>query len=53
VELGADATYLVKGLGSISFHIPYGGVLELNEVLFVPSLKKKYSFSFLYGRAPM
>jgi hypothetical protein len=35
VELGDNATYLVKGLGSIPFHMPLGDVLELNDVLFV------------------
>jgi hypothetical protein len=40
VELGDDATYPMKGLGSISFQMPSGDVLELNDVLFVPSLKK-------------
>jgi hypothetical protein len=40
VKLGDDATYLVKEVGSISFWMPLGDVLELNDVLFVPSLKK-------------
>jgi hypothetical protein len=40
VELGDDATYPMKGLGSISFQMPSSDVLELNDVLFVLSLKK-------------
>jgi hypothetical protein len=40
VELGDDATYPMKGLGSISFWMPSSDVLELNDVLFVPGLKK-------------
>jgi hypothetical protein len=40
VELGDDATYPVRGVGSISFQMPSGDVLELSDVLFVPSLKK-------------
>lgn len=40
VEPNDDATYLVKGLASISFQMPLGGVLELTDILFVPDLKK-------------
>jgi hypothetical protein len=40
VELGDDATYPMRGVGSISFQMPLGDVLELSDVLFVPSLKK-------------
>jgi hypothetical protein len=40
VELGDDATYPMRGVGSISFQMPSGDVLELSDVLFVPGLKK-------------
>lgn len=40
VELGDDATYSVIGMGSISFYMPSGDVLELHDVLFVPRLSK-------------
>jgi hypothetical protein len=40
VELGDDATYLVKGVGSISFQILLGDVVKLSDVLFIPVLKK-------------
>lgn len=40
VQLGDDATYLVRGVGSISFQTPIGDVLELSNVLYVPRLKK-------------
>ena len=40
MELGDDATYLVKGVGFISFQIPLSDVLELDYVLFVLGLKK-------------
>jgi hypothetical protein len=40
VELGDDAIYLVKQLGSILFQMPSVDVLELNDVLFVLGLKK-------------
>jgi hypothetical protein len=33
VELGDNVMYLVKGLGSISFHMPSCDVLELYYVL--------------------
>jgi hypothetical protein len=38
--LGNDATYPMTRMGFISFHIPLGDVLDLTEVLFVPSLTK-------------
>jgi hypothetical protein len=40
VELGDDATYLVTGMGSVSFNMPSGNVLDLDDVLFVPDLTK-------------
>jgi len=43
VELGDDATYLVKGFNSISFLMPSLDVFVLNDVLIVPSLKKNLS----------
>jgi hypothetical protein len=42
VELGDDATYLVRGVGSISFQIPLGEILELSEVLFVHFLQNAF-----------
>jgi hypothetical protein len=39
VELGDDSMYPMKGVGSISFHIPLGYFLELSDVIFVPILK--------------
>jgi hypothetical protein len=40
VELGDDATYLVAGVGSISFQMPSGDILELTSVLYVLGLTK-------------
>jgi hypothetical protein len=40
VELGDNAKYLVIGMCSVSFHMPVGEVLELHEVLYVPSSTK-------------
>jgi hypothetical protein len=40
MELGDDATYLLRGVGSISFQMPSGDVLELDHILLVPSLRK-------------
>lgn len=40
VDLGDDTTYPVKGVGSISFQMPLGGVLGPNDILFVLDLKK-------------
>jgi hypothetical protein len=35
MRAGDDAIYLVRGVSSISFQIPLGDVLELNNVTFV------------------
>ena len=40
VELGDDATYPIARVGSISFLMPSGDILELTGVLYVPSLTK-------------
>ena len=40
VELGNDAIYLVKGLGSISFQMPLGDALVLDFALYVFDLEK-------------
>jgi hypothetical protein len=40
VESCDDATYHVRGVGSISFHMPSSDVLDWSDVLIVPSLKK-------------
>jgi hypothetical protein len=49
VELGDDATYPVRGVGSISFQMPSCDVLELDN--FVCSwVEEESSFSVLYDR---
>ena len=40
VELGDDATYAIKGVGSTSFQLDSRIVLHIEEILFVPGLKK-------------
>ena len=40
MELGDDATYSMKLLGSISFSIALGDILKLTGVLFIIGLKK-------------
>ena len=40
VELGNEASYAIKGIGSIKFHLKCGSMLHLEEVLYVPGLKK-------------
>ena len=42
VELGNDATYLVARIGSISFQIPLGDILELTSVLYVLGFAKNF-----------
>jgi hypothetical protein len=40
VELGNDAKYAVKGVGTISFQLESGSSLEVKDVLYVPGLTK-------------
>ena len=42
MKFGYDDKYLVKGLGSISFQMPLGDVLELYFVLYVPWLTSTF-----------
>ena len=38
--LGDNATYPVKGTGTVTLHLNQGQVLHLQDVLYVPNLKK-------------
>jgi hypothetical protein len=40
VELGDDKCYKIEGVGSISFKLEYGARLHVDEILYVPGLKK-------------
>jgi hypothetical protein len=40
VELGDDKCYNIEGVGSISFILEFGARLLVDEVLYVPGLKK-------------
>jgi hypothetical protein len=40
VELGDNGTYAIEGIGSTSFKLDLGWVLHLEEILYIPSLKK-------------
>jgi hypothetical protein len=40
VELGDNGTYAIKGIGSTSLKLELGWSLHLEEVLYVPGLKK-------------
>ena len=40
VELGDDSTYKIEGVGSTSLQLDSGTVLHIDDVLYVPSLKK-------------
>jgi len=51
VELGDDKCYKIEGVGSISFRLEYGARLHIDEVLYVPRLKKnKYQLQPLRTR---
>lgn len=64
VELGDNATYVIQGVGSNSFQLDSGILLHIDEILFVPNLKKNlFSISaledkgfietFMDGKAPL
>ena len=40
IILGDNATYPVKGTGTVTLHLNKGQVLNLQDVLYVPDLKK-------------
>ena len=40
VELGDDSTYAIKGVGSTSFQLDSGTIIHIEEILYVPRLKK-------------
>ena len=64
VELGDNGTYAIDGIGSTSFTLDSGWVLHLEEILYVPGLKKNllsvgvleekgYIVAFTKGKAIM
>ena len=40
IILGDDATYFVKGVGNVTLQLNQGNTIHLQEVLYVPDLKK-------------
>jgi hypothetical protein len=40
IEVGDDKCYKIEGVGSISFRLEFGARLHVDEVLYVPGLKK-------------
>lgn len=40
MELGNDASYEIKGVGSTSFLLDSGTILHINDILYVPGLKR-------------
>ena len=64
VELGDDGTYAIKGIGSTYFQLQSGNVFHIEEILYVPRLKKNlisiavlenkgYTVAFSKGKALM
>ena len=64
MELGDNGTYAIEGIGSTSLKLESGWSLHLEEVLYVPGLKKNllsvgvleekgYSVAFTRGKAIM
>ena len=50
MELGDNAKYAVKGIGTTSFQLESGDSLHMRDVLFVPELKNLLSISALEDR---
>ena len=61
IILGDNATYPVKGTGTMTLHLSQGQVLCLQDVLYVPNLKKNlvsilamedkgFNVAFIYGK---
>ena len=44
IILGDNATYPMKGTGTVTLHLSQGQVLHLQDVLYVPDLKKNLVF---------
>ena len=44
VELGDDSTYKIEGVGSTSLQLDSGTILHIDDVLYVPGLKKNLLF---------
>ena len=42
IILGDNATYPVKGTGTVTLHLSQGQVLRLQDILYVPDLKKNF-----------
>ena len=40
MELGDDSTYKIEGVGSTSLQLDSGTVLHIDDVLYIPGLKK-------------
>jgi hypothetical protein len=64
VELGDDGTYEIKGYGSAYFQLQSDNIFHIDEILYVPGLKKNlisvavleskgYSIAFTRGKALM
>jgi hypothetical protein len=64
VELGDDGTYDIKSFGSTSFQLQSGNIFHIDEILYVPGLKKNlisvavleskgYSIAFTKGKTLM
>ena len=41
MELGDNAKFAMKGVGTVSFQLDFGDYLHLSDVVFVPGLKDK------------
>jgi hypothetical protein len=64
VELGDDGTYDIKGFGSTSFQLQSRNVFHIDEIIYVPGLKKNlisvvvlerkgYTIAFTKGKVLM
>jgi hypothetical protein len=44
VKLGHDYQYPIKGVGEASYKLDFGKTMRMKDVLYVPSLKKCWSY---------
>lgn len=40
IILGDNSSYLVKGFGFVSFHLDYGEIIHIHDVMYILGLKK-------------
>ena len=47
VELRDNSTYFIQGVGSTSFQLSLGDTLHMEDILYVPGLKKNLLYVYV------